>query len=295
MKSAYFEVNGQPFHGHIAGDPDAPLMLFLHGFPEYCGAWDDILPAFADKYFCLAPDQRGYGQSWRPAEATAYETRHLVADALAMMDLFGGGRAAAVVGHDWGAAVAYALAIRAPDRLDKLVVMNGAHPLPFQRALAAGGAQSMASQYIDWLRRDGSEQVLAANDFEKLLTLFAEGMDLSWLTGARADAYKAAWRDADGLRGMVNWYRASPVQVARPGQPIPDSDLPQWPAQALRVTMPHLLLWGEKDTALLPESREGLSDLCDALHIQRNPQADHWINHTHSEWVIAQISAFLDN
>ena len=159
-----------------------------------------------------------------------------------------------VLGHDWGSAVAYGLAMFQPDLVTRLIVANGVHPVPFQRALAKGGDQSEASQYILWLRQPESHLELAANDHEKLLTLFATHMDMSWLKGKKLQAYKQEWARPGRLRAMTDWYRASPLQVAPPGQPIAMPDLP---LDRLKVPQPHLLIWGEGDTALLPETTEG--------------------------------------
>nr|WP_325251076.1 alpha/beta hydrolase [Amylibacter sp.] len=294
MQDIQFDINGKSFHALTAGTPGMPLLLFLHGFPEYCGAWAGILPALAEDYYCVAPDQRGYGQSWRGPDVADYATKHLAADVLAMIEKFGKGTAAALIGHDWGASVAYACAMRAPDgMIERLIIANGVHPAPFQKELAAGGAQTAASQYIEWLRADGSENALAENDFERMFGLFAKHMDMRWLTDDLRKAYHAAWRDAAGVRGMVNWYRATPLLVAKPGEPIPADELPVWDQAALRITMPHLLIWGMKDTALLPETRNGLAQYCDDLTVIEHPEADHWIIHQQPEWVADQISTYL--
>ncbi|WP_204113762.1 alpha/beta fold hydrolase [Shimia biformata] len=293
MRDLRFEINGNPFFAQCAGDPDAPLILCLHGFPEYSGAYQDVLPLLAKDHFVVAPDQRGYGQSWKPQGVAPYAIPNLAADAAAMIDLFGNGRAAAAVGHDWGASVAYYLAFRYPAKLAKLVIVNGVHPVPFQAALATGGAQSAASQYIPWLRREGSEARLAADNFAALTRLFAENMDMSWLTPDRHAAYAAAWGGEDGLRAMVNWYRATPLKVARPGEPIPPEDLSQIDPATVRVTMPHLLLWARDDTALLPESRAGLDAFCDDLTVTEIDGADHWVLHQKPEQVARGILKFL--
>lgn len=294
LRQVTYDIAGHEFAAVSAGDPKAPLILCLHGFPEYSGAFEDLLPLLAERFHCVAPDQRGYGKSWKPEGVAAYAMPELVRDAAATLAHFSPERpAAAVLGHDWGASVAYALAMRSPDRMARLIVANGVHPGPFQRALAAGGAQTAASQYIPWLRRAGSENVLSADDFAQMFESFSAGMDMSWMTPERRAAYKAAWGDAAGVRAMVNWYRASPLKVSAPGQPLDPAELPQLDPDRLRISMPHLLVWGRKDTALLPESHAGLSDYCDALEYVEIPDADHWILHQKPEQVAAHILRFL--
>ncbi|MBQ0803652.1 MAG: alpha/beta hydrolase [Sulfitobacter sp.] len=267
------ELNGHPFFIRHWGDKDAPKLLMLHGFPEYSGAWNDLAPLLATRFHCIAPDQRGYGQSWRPAQVAQYKTSQLVSDMAALI----GDEPVILLGHDWGASVAYALTIGRPELVSKLIIMNGVHPAPFQRELAKGGPQTDASQYIHFLRREGSEDILAADGFAKLMGLFSAHMDMDWLQGDTLAGYKAAWRDAAGLRGMVNCYRASPLKLGHTGEAIDDA-LAFDPAR-LQVRCPHLLIWGEDDTALMPASTQGLEDYAPDLTRIAIKGADHWLHH----------------
>ncbi len=294
MRHETVAANGLEFRCLVGGDPSAPMLLMLHGFPEYSGAWEEMIDRLSGDFFCVAPDQRGYGGSSKPEGVGSYVAGKLVGDALGVIDHYRpGGKTAAVIGHDWGASVSYALAFRAPERIGRLVIANGVHPIPFQRELAAGGAQSEASRYIDWLRAEGSEEKLAADDHALMLKMFSAKMDLGWLSGDRLARYKAAWSAPGALTGMVNWYRATPLKVAEPGKPVPPGDLPVMPPVALRVRVPHLLLWGLQDAALLPESRDGLEALCDSLEIREFPDADHWILHQKPDETAAAIRDFL--
>ena len=290
MNGGFRTIGGERFFVRTWGDPALPPVLFLHGFPEYSGAWDEVATRLADRFHCIAPDQRGFGQSWAPAAVADYALPALMSDMAALIDANGG--RAHVVGHDWGAAVAYGLAMFMPQRVDRLVVMNGVHPVPFQRALAAGGAQTEASQYIRWLREEGSDVKLAEDDFAVMLRLFSAKMDLSWLAGDRLAAYKAEWARPGRMRGMTNWYRASPLVVAEPGQPVTPPPLPE---DRLHVKVPHLLIWGEADTALLPEATAGLEDFCDAgLQRVTVKGADHWLAHQKPEEVAGLVGPFLE-
>ena len=268
------------------GDPDQPMILMLHGFPEYGGAWDDIATRLSDRFYCVAPDQRGYGHSYAPDDIGDYATSILVGD---MVALIGNHGPVIVMGHDWGASVAYGLAMFRPELVSHLIIANGVHPVPFQRAMAAGGAQSEASQYINFLRGPGSEDVLAADDFAKLLKLFSAKMDLSWLSGDTLEAYKTAWRQS-GLKGMINWYRASPLIVADPGAPV---EMPDLPLDRLRVECPHLLIWADGDTALLPVSTEGLEDFAPRLTRAGVADADHWLLHQRPDEVVRIVRDWL--
>ena len=183
MQTETVTLNGNPFFVRRWGDADKPVLLMLHGFPEYGGAWGDLAPYLSDHFHCVAPDQRGYGQSWTPEAVEDYAVPHLVSDMAALLDHYGG--RATVLGHDWGAAVAYGLAMMRPELVDRLIILNGVHPIPFQRALARGGAQTEASQYIQFLRRPDSHDILAANDLEKMSLFFSAKMGSDWLTEER--------------------------------------------------------------------------------------------------------------
>ncbi|MEL6599418.1 MAG: alpha/beta hydrolase [Pseudomonadota bacterium] len=286
-------LNGSPTRVLRRDVPGAPLVLFLHGFPEHSYAWVPVMQAMPPGLSCLAFDQRGFGVSHNPEpDLSGFALRPLVDDVADVIEASGHSHAH-IVGHDWGAAVAYGMGFMRPDLTRTLTVMNGVHPIPFLRALAAGGAQSRASQYIPWLRSKGVEEILRADEFAKLRALFAAHMDMSWLTGAVAELYLREWARPRALEGMLSWYRASPLPVAKPGEPIPNAELPQLDAEALRIRMPHLLLWGENDTALLPEAHEGLGDLCEDLRIDVLPGVDHWLHHQAPDTVAERIGRFL--
>lgn len=276
MNTRWHDTQNGPVFARHWGDPDAPILLMLHGFPEYSGAWAPVAGFLQDHFHCIAPDQRGYGQTGGPDDLAAYTGGALSRDMVEVITGLGTGPLT-VLGHDWGAAVAYALAMRRPDLINRVIIANGVHPVPFQTALAAGGAQTRASQYIDWLRADGSEDVLAADNYAKLRALFAAQMDMSWLSGDTLDAYLVEWSRPGRLKTMIHWYRASPMIVAKPGTPI--TDLPDFPVDKLMIHQPHLLIWGENDTAILPEATAGLEDFAPHLTRVILPGTDHWLAH----------------
>jgi pimeloyl-ACP methyl ester carboxylesterase len=293
MRTDTLHVNGVDLFVRAVGNPAAPLVLFLHGFPEYSGAWDEVLPAFAGQFHAVAPDQRGYARSSKPEGVEAYRIKHLVRDVLALGDRLSPGRPFALVGHDWGGSVAYATAIAAPARISRLAVINGVHPGPFQRALIEDDAQRRASSYIPYLRDPRAEERLSANTYEKLLAMLSRFGPQPWLTPEKRAAYLEAWSAPGALTGMLNWYRASPLLVPAPGEAVDPAKVVKLDPAQLRIRMPHLVIWGMDDRALPPSARAGLADYCDDLTVREIAGTDHWVVHQRTGEVIGHLSGFL--
>ncbi len=293
MQKQTLSVNGIDLFVRSMGDPGAPLILFLHGFPEYSGAWDEVLPAFAAQFHAVAPDQRGYGRSSKPEGVEAYKVKHLVRDVLALGHQLSPNRPFALVAHDWGASVAYAAAIAAAGRISRLAVINGVHPGPFQRALIEDEAQRTASSYMHYLRAPEAEARLSANGFEKLLGMLSRFGPQPWLTPEKRAAYVEAWSAPGALTGMLNWYRASPLVVPQPGEAVDCAKVMKLDPAVLRIRMPHLVIWGMDDQALLPVSRATLADYCDDLAVREIAGADHWVVHQRTDEVVGHLRDFL--
>lgn len=279
--------NGIRLHYASVGATGARPILFLHGFPEYWAAWEDVLPHFAAGWHAVAPDLRGFNLSSQPAEVAAYRARELIDDFERFSDRLGWSRLT-VVAHDWGGAAAWQWAIVRPDRVERLVIVNSPHPVPFARDLVHDPAQQAASAYMNWLRAPGAEGALLKHDCEALEGFFL-GMqrpDRPWYTPERAVRYREVW--ARGLTGGLNYYRASPLHPPAPGEaPLPELD----PAK-FHVRVPTLVLWGEADRALLPRLLDGLIELVDDLTIERFPDATHWLAHEEPQRVAAAIHTF---
>jgi epoxide hydrolase 4 len=293
MRHEIMQVNGIDLHTRAVGDPKAPLLLFLHGFPEYSGGWDEVLPAFAGAFHAVAPDQRGYARSSKPQGLEAYRVKNLVRDVLALGEQLSPGRPFALVAHDWGAAVAYATSIAAPQRVSRLAVINGVHPGPFQQALIEDEAQRKASAYMHYLRSPEADTELAANNFEKLIAMLSRFGPQPWLTPDKRARYVEAWSPPGALTGMLNWYRASPLLVPHPGESVDPAKVMKLDPAQLRVRMPHLVIWGMDDRALLPVSRATLPDYCDDLTVREIEGADHWVVHQKTAEVVGHLRDFL--
>ncbi len=269
-----------------------PAILLLHGFPEYWGAWLHVMPALGARLRVIVPDQRGYNLSSAPRGVKSYNTKLLVGDAEGIVNQLVGGEPIALCGHDWGASVAYAYAMMHPERVAKLVVMNGVHPVAFQKALAEDPDQAEASQYIHFLRRADAADMLAGNNYQRLMGMFEKFSATPWLNDELRQRYIDVWSKPGRLNAMLNWYRASPMAVPEPGATVAPNKLLQVGPHKYRITMPHLLVWGENDQALRPSARDNLAPFCDDLSVQIIADADHWILHSHGDIIAERIAEY---
>ena len=289
----YHDTGAVRLHFGALGDPAKPLVICLHGFPEFWAAWQPVAVGLARDFHVLLPDQRGFNLSSKPEGTESYRARHMVADLASLADRFAPGRPFVLAGHDWGASVAYAYAFAHPGRVSHLVIANGVHPVCFQRAILEDEGQRKASQYINRLRAADAETLLSEDGYRRLLRMIEGFSAAGFMTQAMRAAYLDAWRQPGALTGMLDWYRASPIVVPEPGERTPKAPILDMPDEMFRVAMPHLLLWGEADQALRPSCIEGLERFAPTLTIERFAQEGHWILHERPNEVAAAIRAFL--
>lgn len=290
IREGFAPANELTLHYAESGSPDAPLVVFLHGFPEFWYCWKQQLEDLSDRFHCIAPDLPGYNLSSKPAEVSRYRTKRLVEDLDAFVANFSGGKPFTLVAHDWGGALAWAYAIKKPERLDKLVIVNATHPGTFAREIAKNPEQAGASQYILEIRAEGSEARYAADGYAKLWQSLAPVEAAGHLTAADKAAYLEAWAQSGALTGMFNWYRAMRLDPPKTGERS-QADAVYDPA-ALRVDVPTLVIWGEQDTALLPGCLDGLEDFVPDLKLTRVPDGSHWVIHEKPALVSRWIADF---
>ena len=257
-----------------AGDRANPAILFLHGFPESHRTWRHQMAGLSDRYFCIAPDQRGYARSAKPQEIAAYKVPVLVADVLALADAFSVAQFT-LVGHDWGGAIAWATALKAQDRVARLIQCNAAHPYVFQKTLIFDAAQRAASQYISEFRDRDIEGEVAAKGMDWFFDDRFAKISAAQIAAEDRAAYIDEWSQPGALTGMLNWYRASPMAVPAPDAPAQSTAFLDAPFP--KLAMPVLVIWGVRDEALLPCQLDGLEDHIDRLDIVRVPDAGHFI------------------
>ena len=285
VRDEWVDCHGVKLHCAVAGVAKRPLMLFLHGFPEFWAAWRKPMAYFAQRgWLCVAPDLRGYNLSDKPTGVEPYRAQHLLADVLALGDHYASGKVT-LVGHDWGGAAAWAVAIAQPLRLSRLVMINSPHPYLFWRELSNNPAQQKASEYMNLFRLPKAERVLSENGYARLLGAFGH-LEEAW----RAELVQA-WSQPGALTGGLNYYRASPLYP--PSADDPGAKKLQFKAEDFMVRVPTLVLWGERDTALLTGCLEGLDKCVPDLKVVRAPDASHWIVHEKPDLVCSEIEKFV--
>ena len=270
--------NGTRLHYASAGERGRPLILFVHGFPEFWYEWHEQLSEFGQDFYAVAPDLRGFNLSDMPSDPAQYKAR-LIIDDLRLLIAELGYAQCVMVAHDWGGAIAWSLALAEPALLSRLVIINAPHPYLFMKALANDPAQKAASAYMNWLRSEGSEQALARDGFA-MMEGFLTGMGKSpapWFSGQTREKYHACW--SRGLTGGVNYYRASPLHPPTAQNAGPVRLETQMKPEDFTVRVPTRVIWGESDMALPKGLLDGLEDVVEELDLVRIPEGTHWVVH----------------
>ncbi|MBP8292948.1 MAG: alpha/beta hydrolase, partial [Caldilineaceae bacterium] len=244
-------INNLDFHVVMAGPADGPLLLLLHGFPEFWYGWRRQIPALAAAgYHVWAPDQRGYNRSAKPRRVSDYDIDLLARDVIGMIDA-SGRRQVHLVGHDWGAAVAWWVAGHHPERLASLTILNVPHLHVMKEAILHNPAQRRRSWYIyffqlPWL----PELSLADRNWTNAVRSLKGSSRRGTFSNDDLAAYRQAWAQPGAMTGMLNWYRAAARSFFRLGN-------------LGRIRVPTLMLWGAQDIALGRELAQPSIDQCD--------------------------------
>jgi pimeloyl-ACP methyl ester carboxylesterase len=274
----YVSANGIRFHLLESGPPDAPLVLLLHGYPEFSYSWRYQLAGLADRYHVVAPDLRGYNLSEKPP--SGYDIVTLTEDVRGLIAALGESHAH-IVGHDWGGIVSWAVAIRAPDVVNRLAIVNAPHPGTFQREFR-NPRQIARSSYIGFFQLRGiAERAIAKDNFAMLRrTLRAADRERAWLSDEDIARYVEAMAQPGALSPPLEYYR----QLRR---------LVPLLSPLRTITAPTLVLWGELDPYLGTQFLDGLDRWGADLQIQLFPTAGHWLNQQEPVAVNAALRAFL--
>jgi pimeloyl-ACP methyl ester carboxylesterase len=291
FQSSYADVNGIRLHYISVGH--GKLIMFVHGFPEFWGEWENQLVEFGNDYQAVAPDMRGYNLSSKPDDVEAYHAKHLIKDLRALAEYLGHQKFI-LVAHDWGGAVAWSAAMRYPECVEKLIIINSPHPGVFARELLNNPDQQAASQYMLLFRSQKAEQILSENNYAGLMDMVTQFGSKWDMTEEVRLKYIEAWSRPGALTGGLNYYRVSPLYPPTTPEDVAKiKSILDLPPELLAVKVPTLVIWGEQDRALLSGNLDGLEDYIEDLTVKRIPDGSHWVSHEQPDQVNALIREFL--
>jgi pimeloyl-ACP methyl ester carboxylesterase len=272
-------VGAVSLHVAEAGPLDGPAVILLHGFPEFWFGWRHQIDALADAGFhVIAPDQRGYNLSDKPKAIADYDLDPLAADILGLAAILNL-KEFAVVGHDWGAAVAWWIAQKNPQGLRRLVIMNAPHPAVWRRAMDDDPVQRKLSGYVRLLRIPVlPELIVRAGRYKSLSDAIADSTRP--LSDNELGEYRKAWSQPGALTGTINWYRA--ILRRRFAEPL-----------AASIAAPTEIIWGAKDKYSSLPLAESSRTLCQTASLTVLDAATHWVQHDEAARVNAMLLEFL--
>ena len=281
MRERFIRTNGVMLHVMEDGPEDGPVILFLHGFPEFWYSWRRQIDYFARRgYLVAVPDQRGYNLSDKPEAIDSYREIELSNDVAGLIKQYGR-KKVFLVGHDWGGLVAWWTASLFPESIERLVILNVPHPQIASRNILTNPKQMRLSWYMYYFQLpDAAEKLAALNDYNWFIQMLSKSSCPGAFSEEDLVKYREAFKQPGALRSMINWYRATAMLR---------SDVPE----PLRVTMPMLLLWGVKDVALLPELADQSLIYCDQGRLIKFNEATHWLQHEEAERINPIIDDFF--
>lgn len=277
MQHHYADVNGIRMHyvTHGAGEP----ILFLHGFPEYWGAWKKQLNDLGRDHHVIAPDLRGYNLTSRPEKVEDYHVKHLVEDVRALVQHLGF-KQIAVVCQDWGALLGWSFLLRHPDLVSRFVTINITHPALFDRELRENPRQQLAAQYMLLFTSPQAEAQVSGDDYAwaKQAVINDARAHGATLSDEDVKEWVDSWRQPGAITAALNYYRAAKMGPPNgEGHPGGSNLLEGLTPEQYRVQTPVLFIHGEQDTYLLADGQRGLKELVPHLTFKRFPDATHWV------------------
>jgi len=276
LENLSFQNGAVSLHAVAAGPNDGPVVVLLHGFPEFSYGWrQQIEPLAATGFRVVVPDQRGYNLSSKPSGVAAYALAELVSDVIAIADQLGREKIF-LAGHDWGAAVAWSAALLHPQRISKLAVLNVPHPSVMRKFLSTRPRQLLRSWYMFFFQLPWLPEIFfSAFNFRIVSRSLLRSSRPGTFSTEDLAQYRAAWSQPGALTGMINWYRA----LFRARVKFSDNI----------VRVPTRILWGDRDAFLLAEmARESLR-YCTNAELFTFANATHWLQHEEA----ARVSELL--
>lgn len=290
---------GIEMDAYTAGNPENPAIIFLHGFPESHRTWRHQIAHFADQFYCIAPDQRGYRGTSKPKEVEAYTADKLTADIFALADALGV-QEFTIAGHDWGGAIAWSVALNGQaggfnpawaGRVPRAVIANAPHPYIFQRLLITDLNQRAASQYIRAFRDSAHDPLVREKGLTGLLLETIKWDKPSGMEPEERAALLKDWEDRDACFGMLNWYRASALYVPAMDE---DAEVPGFASGDFpKLHIPTLVIWAMDDLALPASNIDGIDELVPNVLVEPVHDCGHFVIWEKPDAVNAAMENFL--
>lgn len=290
---------GIEMDAYTAGNPADPAIIFLHGFPESHRTWRHQIAAFSDRFYCIAPDQRGYRGTSKPQEVSAYTADKLTADIFALADAIGV-HDFIIAGHDWGGAIAWSVALNGQagafnpawaGRVPRAIIANAPHPYLFQRLLITDMNQRASSQYIRAFRDPANDDLIRDYGLTGLLMKAVKWDKPSNMEPEERAALLKDWQDRDACFGMINWYRASALCVPAIEE---DAEMPLFASSDFpKLNIPTLVIWAMDDLALPASNIDGIEALVPNVKIEPVYDCGHFVIWEKPEAVNSAITRFL--
>ena len=284
---------------YTAGDEKNPAIIFLHGFPESHRTWRHQIAAFSDRFYCIAPDQRGYRGTSKPQEIEAYTVDKLTADIFALADALEV-QNFIIAGHDWGGAIAWSVALNGQPggfnptwagRVQRAIIANAPHPALFQRLLVTDMEQRASSQYIRAFRDTANDELIREQGLTGLLMKVVKWDKPSNMEPEERLALLKDWQDRDACFGMLNWYRASALVVPEMDE---DAVIPAFAAGDFpKLNIPTLVVWAMDDLALPASNIEGIEALVPNVVVEQVHDCGHFVIWEKPDAVNAAMERFL--
>lgn len=287
MEEQYITTNGVKLHTMLDGDPNGEPIIFLHGFPDFWYGWHHQIPFFVEQgYRVIVPDQRGYNLSDKPSDVSDYRISILANDIKGLIEALGYERVH-LVGHDWGAAVAWWVATMYPHLLKTLNILNVPHPTVMRKQLLGGNLTQLSkSWYMFFFQIPFVPEALTAlGGYQRFSDILKQTSNPGSFTDADLARYREAWSHPGAMTAMINWYRAlfRSTSDARS----------EAPSARGKIQVPTLILWGEKDKFL------GTDLARESLRVVENgelvffPKSTHWIQHDEPNDVNTYLLEFM--
>ena len=277
------------------GPRDGAALIFLHGFPESHRTWRHQIAHLKDRFRCVAPDQRGYRGSSKPQDVASYTPDKLIGDVFQLADALGIDKFT-IVGHDWGGAIAWGVALTGQmnGRVTRAVIANAPHPIGFSRLVWLNRHQRESSQYMRTFRDTANDQLIRDHGLGGMLAKAFEGRlqtDDKMEPEERAQLLRD-WENRDAAFAMINWYRASPLYVPELDEPY-EIPADRAPPALPPLSIPTLVIWALDDHALPPENLEGLEEMVTDMTLVKVPDCGHFVPWEAPGAVNAALDEFL--